>query len=84
MRPIVLRKRRKKTKYNPILRDANTWPVVQMAKKRKEFVNLVFEETGLKVYEMGDPFHRAWFVDQVVVIDDSQQAISRLAATEQG
>lgn len=45
MRPIVLRKRRIKTKYNPILRDANTWPVVQMANKRKEFVNLVFEES---------------------------------------
>ncbi|MFT7034018.1 MAG: glycerol-3-phosphate O-acyltransferase [Cyclobacteriaceae bacterium] len=45
MRPIVLRQRRKKTVYNPILRDTNAWPVVQMAKKRGEFVNLVFEES---------------------------------------
>ena len=45
MRPIVLRQRRKKTVYNPILRDTNTWPVVQMSKKRTEFVNLVFEES---------------------------------------
>ena len=45
MRPIVLRQRRKKTVYNPILRDTNTWPVVQMSKKRSEFVNLVFEES---------------------------------------
>jgi glycerol-3-phosphate O-acyltransferase len=45
MRPIILRKRRKKAKYNPVLIDTNTWPVVQLAKKRKEFVNLVFEES---------------------------------------
>ncbi len=45
MRQIVLRKRRKKTKYTPILKDSKSWPVVQMAKKREEFVNLVFEES---------------------------------------
>ncbi|MEQ6122069.1 1-acyl-sn-glycerol-3-phosphate acyltransferase [Reichenbachiella sp. MALMAid0571] len=45
MRPIVLRKRRKKTKYKPILKDTKSWPVVQMAKKRSEFVDLVFEES---------------------------------------
>ena len=44
MSPIVLRKRVKKARYKPILKDANTWPVVQMAKKREEFVDLVFEE----------------------------------------
>ncbi|MFY0651866.1 MAG: 1-acyl-sn-glycerol-3-phosphate acyltransferase [Cyclobacteriaceae bacterium] len=45
MRPIVLRKRRKRTKYKPILKDTQSWPVVQMAKKRDEFINLVYEES---------------------------------------
>lgn len=46
MRPIVLRRRRKpRKKYNQILKNTNSWPVVQMAKKRDEFVNLVLEES---------------------------------------
>lgn len=45
MRQIVLRKRRKKTKYRPILKDTKSWPVVQMAKKRDEFIDLVFDES---------------------------------------
>ncbi|UXP32518.1 1-acyl-sn-glycerol-3-phosphate acyltransferase [Reichenbachiella agarivorans] len=44
MKPLI-RKRRTKTKYKPILKNANTWPVMQMAKKRKEFVQLVVEES---------------------------------------
>lgn len=44
MRPIVLRKRRKKPKYKPILKNAKSWPVYQMAKHRKEFIDLVVKE----------------------------------------
>ncbi len=39
----------------------------------------VFEEDGIKVFEMGDPFDRAWFVPAVEVIANEQQAAARLA-----
>ncbi|MFY0626974.1 MAG: 1-acyl-sn-glycerol-3-phosphate acyltransferase [Reichenbachiella sp.] len=45
MKPLVLRRRRRKRKFRPVLKDANTWPVVQMAKKRNEFIDLVVEES---------------------------------------
>lgn len=44
MRPIVLRKRKKKPKYKPILKNAKSWPVYQMARHRKEFISLVVDE----------------------------------------
>ncbi len=47
-----------------------------------EGLRLVFEEDELKVFEMGDPFPRAWFVSQVEVIPDFRQAIARLAADD--
>lgn len=52
MRPIVLRKRKKKTKYKPILKDAKSWPVYQMAQHREEFVNQVFEESFDNLVEL--------------------------------
>jgi hypothetical protein len=42
-------------------------------------LSLVFEEDELKIFEMGDPFPRAWFVSQVEVISEDSQAIARLA-----
>lgn len=45
MKPLVLRRRNKKTKYKPILKSEKHWPVVQMSKKRKEFIQLVVEES---------------------------------------
>jgi hypothetical protein len=42
-------------------------------------LKLVFEEGELKVFEMGDPFSRAWFVAEVEVFTDDAQAIARLA-----
>lgn len=45
MMPLVLRKRKRKKKFKPVLKDADTWPVVQMAKKREEFIDLVAEES---------------------------------------
>ena len=46
MRPIVLRKRKTpRKKYTPLLKNSNSWPVVQMSKKRDEFVKLVLEES---------------------------------------
>ena len=42
-------------------------------------LRLVFEEGDLKVFEMGDPFERAWFVSNVEVIPDNRQALTRLA-----
>lgn len=43
---------------------------------------LVFEEAGLKVFEMGDPFPRAWFVFDTETIPDDAQAIARLASDD--
>jgi glycerol-3-phosphate O-acyltransferase len=45
MKPLVLLRRKRKTKFKPVLKDANAWPVVQMAKKRDEFIELVAEES---------------------------------------
>lgn len=45
MKPLVIRRRNKKNRYKPILKSAQNWPVVQMAKKRKEFIQLVVEES---------------------------------------
>jgi hypothetical protein len=42
----------------------------------------VFEEGDLKVFELGDPFPRAWFVSQTETIPDEGQAIARLAADD--
>jgi hypothetical protein len=43
-------------------------------------LRLVFEEGDLKVFELGDPFPRAWFVGNVEVIADDRQAITRLGS----
>ncbi|PIB34387.1 acyltransferase [Reichenbachiella sp. 5M10] len=45
-------KRKTKKKYKPILKNAKTWPVMQMAKKRKEFVQLVTEESYDNLLEL--------------------------------
>ncbi|SHK17893.1 glycerol-3-phosphate acyltransferase [Reichenbachiella agariperforans] len=45
-------KRKTKTKYKPILKNNKTWPVMQMAKKRKEFVHLVTEESFDNLLEL--------------------------------
>lgn len=45
MKPLVIRRRNKKSRYKPILKSTQNWPVVQMAKKRKEFIQLVVEES---------------------------------------
>jgi hypothetical protein len=45
-------------------------------------LKLVFEEGHLKVFEMGDPFPRAWFVVGTEVVADADQAIARLAADD--
>ena len=42
----------------------------------------VFEEDDLKVFEMGDPFPRAWFVSDTEVISSADQALTRLAADD--
>ena len=42
----------------------------------------VFEEGNLKVFEMGDPFSRAWFVGNIEVIAGDNEAISRLASDD--
>ncbi|MCL4304181.1 MAG: YfhO family protein, partial [Anaerolineae bacterium] len=43
-------------------------------------LRLVFEEDDLKVFELGDPFPRAWLVGNVEVIAADQQAITRLGS----
>lgn len=45
MKPLVIRRRNKKSRYKPILKSTQNWPVVQMAKKRDEFIQLVVEES---------------------------------------
>jgi hypothetical protein len=42
-------------------------------------LSLVFEEDELKVFEVGDPFPRTWFVSQVEIVPEDGQAIARLA-----
>jgi hypothetical protein len=41
---------------------------------------LVFEADELKVFQMQDPFPRAWVVSDTEVIPDADQALTRLAA----
>ncbi len=43
---------------------------------------LVFEQSELKVFEMGDPFPRAWFVGGTETIAADSQAISRLGSDD--
>ncbi|MBN1218180.1 MAG: YfhO family protein [Anaerolineae bacterium] len=43
-----------------------------------EGLTLVFAENGHYVFEVGDPFPRAWLVAQTEVIPDESQAIARL------
>ncbi|MEM7345281.1 MAG: YfhO family protein, partial [Chloroflexota bacterium] len=43
-------------------------------------LTLVFESEDLMVFEMGDPFPRAWFVDEVEEIPNGDQALARLAS----
>ncbi|MCQ3978213.1 MAG: hypothetical protein DPW09_32710 [Anaerolineae bacterium] len=45
-------------------------------------LRLVFEEGDLKIFEMGDPFPRAWFVGNIEVIAGDNEAISRLASDD--
>ncbi|MFN8458347.1 MAG: YfhO family protein [Anaerolineae bacterium] len=45
-------------------------------------LTLVYEEGEKKVFRMGDPFDRAWFVGQTEVIPDQSQALARLAADD--
>ena len=42
----------------------------------------VFAEDDLTVYQMGDPFERAWFVSEVEVIMDNEKATARLASDD--
>jgi hypothetical protein len=42
-------------------------------------LSLVFAEDELKIFEMGDPFPRAWFVSQLEAVPDDSQAVVRLA-----
>jgi len=42
----------------------------------------VFTGGDLTVFEMGDPFNRAWLVSQVEVVDSSELALGRLAADD--
>lgn len=51
MKSLGIRRKAKK-KYKPILKNADTWPVMQMAKKRKEFVQLVSEESFEKLMDL--------------------------------
>lgn len=43
---------------------------------------LVFTDDDLKIYQMGDPFERAWLVGQVDVVADFNAALERLAADD--
>ena len=45
-------------------------------------LSLVFEEPPLKIFQMGDPFERAWFVSQTEFVADSSQTLARLAADD--
>jgi hypothetical protein len=42
-------------------------------------LTLVYEEGEDKVFKLGDPFARAWFVGQTEMVPDEAQAIARLA-----
>jgi len=45
-------------------------------------LSMVFEEDDLKVFEMGDPFPRSWFVWETEHIPGSNQAIARLGSDD--
>jgi hypothetical protein len=45
-------------------------------------LSLVFEEDQLKVFEVGDPFPRAWFVSETEIIPEDSPAIARLSAND--
>jgi hypothetical protein len=45
-----------------------------------EGLPLVFTEDGLNIFEMSDPFPRAWFVSTVEVIAEDREAIARLGS----
>jgi hypothetical protein len=47
-----------------------------------EGLALVFAEGDLNVFEMGDPFPKAWFVSEAELIPDDAQAIARLAVDD--
>ena len=53
MKPLVLRRRNKKARYKPILKSTQNWPVMQMAKKRDEFIQLVVEESFDNMMSLG-------------------------------
>ena len=45
-------------------------------------LSLVYAEDGSMIFEMGDPFPRAWLVGATEVIPEDSQAIARLASDE--
>ncbi len=45
-------------------------------------LSLVYEEGEDKVFKLGDPFGRAWFVGQTEAIPDEEPALARLAGAE--
>jgi len=45
-------------------------------------LSLVFEEGGLQLFEMGDPFPRSWLVWKTELIPDENQALARLASDD--
>jgi hypothetical protein len=45
-----------------------------------EGLALAFTQGDLNIFEMGDPFPRAWFVSEIERVPDDAQAIARLAA----
>jgi len=47
-----------------------------------EGLSHVFAEGELNIFEMGDPFPRAWFVSAVEVISEDDQAIARLGSDD--
>ncbi|MCB0209923.1 MAG: YfhO family protein [Anaerolineae bacterium] len=42
-------------------------------------LHLAFEAEGLRVYQMGDPFERAWLVGEIDVADANADTLNRLA-----
>lgn len=75
-------------RVDTFLRQIPAWRLWQLMNVRyileqrdisNEALPLVFEEGELRVFEMGDPFERAWLVSDVEVVTDESQAIARLA-----
>ena len=54
--------------------------VVDKRDLASEGLSLVFEEDKAKVYEMGDPFARAWSAAKTEIISEEEQALARLGA----